>query len=64
MSRHPVLLLIVIIFTANLVACYGPGTKHGKEIRADARARVATFSSQLAYDQAMQAFRTGQFENI
>lgn len=62
MSRHPLLLLIVIIFTANLVACYGPGTTRGKLNRENARARVATFNSQLAYDQAMQAFRTGQFD--
>ncbi len=62
MSRHPVLLLVVIIFTANLVACYGPGTKTGIENRENAAARVASFNSRLAHDQAMQAFRTGQFE--
>ena len=62
MSRHPVLLLVVIIFTANLVACYGPGTTRGKLNRDNARARVDTFNSQLAYDQAIQAFRTGQFK--
>ena len=61
MSRHPVLLLVVIIFTANLVACNGP-TKTGIENRAKASARVNSFNSRLAYDQAMQAFRTGQFE--
>lgn len=62
MSRHPVLLLVAIIFTANLTACYGPGTNYGKKIRVDAEARVDTFNSRLAHDQAMQAFRSGQFE--
>lgn len=62
MSRHPVILLVAIIFIANLVACYGPGTKYGKEIRDSAEARINSFNSQLAYDQANQAFRSGQFD--
>jgi tetratricopeptide (TPR) repeat protein len=46
-----------------LVALAGCGpTKAGKEARADARARLDSFSSGFTYDQAEQEFRTGQFE--
>jgi len=44
-----------------LIGCNGP-TKAGMEARSDANERLDSFHSQMAYDQARDAFKVGQFE--
>ncbi len=59
--RRAALLLLGVVAAAGLVGCGGP-TKTGLEARKQARDRVDLVNAQLHYDQAYQAFETGQLD--
>ena len=62
MSTRPILIVALLaVAGAFLSGCGGP-TKKGLEARNNARIRLNRVNAQLSYDQAMQAFESGQFD--
>lgn len=61
MQTRSFTLATTLALTALIAACNGP-TKGGIEAREQARNRIDEYSASFTYDQAMQEFKSGQFD--
>lgn len=61
MKRHLMTTLPALAVMVLATGCGGP-TKTGMEARADANQRVDSFNANVTYEQARQAFETGDFD--
>ncbi len=60
MSTRPLLIVLLIAGGGLITGCATPS--HGEQARIDARRRMDSVNAELTYDQAEQAFKTGQFD--
>ena len=61
MSTRPLLIVLLIAVGGWSAGCATPS--HGEQARIDARRRMNIVNAELTYDQAEQAFKTGQFDD-
>jgi hypothetical protein len=62
MSTRPIMIVALAGAMCLVTAGCGGPTKAGIEARELARKRLAIVNAQLTFDQAQQAFRSGQFD--
>ena len=61
MSTRPLLIVLLIAVSGLNMGCATP--THGEQARIDARRRMNSVNAAITYDQAEQAFKTGQFDD-